>query len=170
MNVIDRGRGVARHRDIAGSPVRTATEIWNVISELIAVTLDRSDEIDADEVRRALDAGAPAGTALIAAGYACSADITVVADPLRLTIRTVSGTDAFRTEADENLNPVPGAATAQGWTVYLPNPAGLGELIEDVVAGTEHLRIGPPPAEAARPATASAADIDLRRLDPARRT
>ena len=60
---------MARHRDIAASPVRTAAEVWGVIRELIAVTLDRSDEIDGDEVRRALDGAAPAGTALVAAGY-----------------------------------------------------------------------------------------------------
>lgn len=161
---------MARHRDIAASPVRTVAEAWAKIRELIAVTLDRSDDIDGDDVRRALDGAAPAGTALIAAGYTSTADITVVAAPLHLTIRTAGGTDAFKAEADENLNPVPGAATAQDWMVYLPNPAGLASLIEDVVATSAHLSAEPPPPEASDAKSSSATTIDLRRLDPSRRT
>lgn len=160
---------MARHRDIAASPVRTAADTWAVISELIAVTLDRSDDIDGDDVRRALDAATPAGTALVAAGYTGSADITVVAGPLHLTIRTVAGADAFKTEADENHNPVPGAATAKDWTVYLPNPAGLASLVEDVAAGSEHLSTDSPPAEPSNASNSTSATIDLRRLDPSRR-
>lgn len=162
---------MARHRDIAASPVRTAAETWGIICELVAVTLDRSDGIDGDDVRRALDGAAPAGTALIAAGYTGTADVTVVAAPLHLTIRTVAGTDAFKAEADENLNPVPGGATAQDWMIYLPNPAGLASLIGDVVATSDHLSVGPPPPpDAADVESASATTIDLRRLDPSRRT
>ncbi len=162
---------MARHRDIASSPVRTAADTWGVICELIAVTLDRADGIDGNDVRRVLDGAAPAGTALIAAGYTDTADVTVVAAPLHLTIRTVSGTDAFKAEADENLNPVPGAATAQAWMVYLPKPAGLASLIEDGVAMSGQLSAEAPPSPAAADAkTASATAIDLRRLDPSRRT
>ena len=161
---------MARHRDIAASPVRTAAEAWGIISELIAITLDRSDEIDGADVRRTLNGVAPAGTALVAAGYTCADDVTVVAAPLRLTIRTVAGTDAFKAEADENLNPVPGAATAQDWKVYLPRPSGLGSLVDEVVAASEHLSAEPPPPEAEDTKSASATTIDLRRLDPSRRT
>ncbi|MGH2705751.1 MAG: hypothetical protein ACRDJ4_11835 [Actinomycetota bacterium] len=93
-----------------------------VISELIAATPDRSGDIDGDEVRHELDAAALAGTALIAAGYTERADISVVAAPRRLTIRTIAGADAFRAEADENLNPVPGAATANDWDGLLAEP------------------------------------------------
>lgn len=159
---------MGRHRDIAASPVRTAADTWAVIGELIAVTLDRSDDIDGDDVRRALDAAAPAGTALVAAGYTGSANITVVAGPLHLTIRTVAGADAFKTEADENHNPVPGAATATDWTVYLPRPPGLASLVEDVAAGSAHLSTDSPPPEAPS-ANSTTATIDLRRLDPSRR-
>lgn len=161
---------MARHRDIASSPVRTAAETWTVIRELIANTLDRSDQIDGDEVRGVLDSAAPAGVALIAAGYTGTADLTVVAAPLRLTIRTVVGTDAFKAEAEENLNPVPGAATASAWMVYLPNPTGLASLIEEAVAVLEHLSAEPPPAEASTANSSTATTIDLRRLDPSRRT
>jgi len=162
---------VARHRDIAASPVRTAAETWTVIRELIAVTLNRSDEIDGDDVRQALDSAAPAGTALVAAGFTNTADVTVVAAPLHLTIRTIAGPDAFKAEADENLSPVPGAAAAQGWKVYLPNPAGLASLIEDVVASSEHLSAARPPSpDASNAKRATSTTIDLRRLDPSRRT
>lgn len=161
---------MARHRDIAASPVRTAAEAWAIIRELIAITLDRSDEIDGDDVRRALDGAAPAGTALVAAGYTGTADITVVAAPLHLTIRTVSGTDAFKAEEDENLNAVPGAATAQDWMVYLPSPAGLAALVEDVAAGSAHLSADPPPSDASDAKSSATTTVDLRRLDPSRRT
>lgn len=162
---------MARHRDIAASPVRTAAETWTVVRELIADTLDRSDVIDGDQVRRVLDAAAPAGVALIAAGYTGTADVTVVAPPLRLTIRTVAGTDAFKAEADENLNPVPGAATATEWIVHLPKPAGLSSLIDEAVDTSTHLSAEPPPMEVATASSASASPtIDLRRLDPSRRT
>lgn len=160
---------MARHRDVAASPVRTAADTWVVITELVAVTLDRSEDIDGDDVRRALAAAAPAGTALVAAGYTGSADITVVAGPLHLTIRTVTGADAFKAEAEENHNSVPGAATAKDWTVYLPSPAGLASLIEDVAAGSAHLSTDSPPAEASTANKSTTATIDLRRLDPSRR-
>lgn len=160
---------MARHRDVASSPVRTAADTWGVIGELISVTLDRSDDIDGDDVRRVLADATPAGTALVAADYTGSADITVVAGPLYLTIRTVAGADAFETEADENHNPVPGAATAKDWTVYLPNPAGLASLVEDVAAASEHLSTDSPPAEAPNASSSTSATIDLRRLDPSRR-
>lgn len=160
---------MARHRAVAASPVRTAAEAWAAISELVAVTLDRSDDIDGDDVRRTLDAAAPAGTALVAAGYTGSTDITVVAGPLYLTIGTVTGADAFKTQTDENHNPVPGAATAKGWTVYLPNPPGLASLVEDIAAESEHLSADSPPAEASNASNSTSATIDLRRLDPSRR-
>lgn len=161
---------MARHRDIAASPVRTAAETWDVIRDLIAATLGRSEHIDGELVRRVLDDAAPAGTALVAAGYTGGADITLVAAPLRLTIRTVGGSEAFKAHADENLNPVPGAATAQDWTVYLPRPAGLSALVDDVIGGAEHLSSGPPPQEAQESTNSNSAVIDLRRLDPARRS
>ena len=161
---------MARHRDIAASPVRTSAETWDAIRELIAATLARSEHVDGAMVRRTLDHAAPAGTALVAAGYTGGADITLVAAPLRLTIRTVGGYEAFKAHADENLNPVPGAASAQDWTVYLPSPAGLSALGDDVIEGAEHLSSGPPPQEAQESANTSTPVIDLRRLDPARRS
>lgn len=161
---------MARHRDIASSPVRTAAETWTIISELITVTLDRSSAIDGNDVRRALDSAGPAGTALVAAGYTNSDDVTVVADPLRLTIRTVSGAEAFKAEIEENLNPVPGAATAVDWMVYLPKTDGLAPLIEDVVTASDHLSAGAPPAESKKATDVATSTIDLRRLDPSRRS
>jgi len=161
---------VVRHREIAASPVRTAAETWAVIRELIATTLDRSDHIDGDHVRGVLDAAAPAGVALIAAGYTNTVDLIVVAGPLHLTIRTVAGPDAFKIEADENLNPVPGAATASAWMMHLPKPAGLASLIEEAIDASQYLSAEPPPTEVQTAKNSAAATIDLRRLDPSRRT
>ena len=128
-----------RHRKIAGSPVRTANEVWTVITNLVVVTLDRSPDIDGRDVRRTLDAFGAAGRALIAAGKLNTASITLVAVPLRLAIHTVSGEDAFRALEDENLNPVPGASTAADWILHVPRPDGLAALVDEVVQGITHV-------------------------------
>lgn len=157
---------MARRRDIAGSPVRTAGATWTAITELIAVTLGRSSAIEAEAVREALRTVAPAGHALVAGGHLDRARLTVVASPLYLTIGTVSGEGAFRASEEENLSPVPGAADAQAWNLYLPRPAGLGELLDEVADGIDHISTGSPPDE--DEATRGRADalIDLKRLDP----
>ncbi len=80
---------------------------------------------------------AQAGRMLIAAGHLESAPLILVAGDLRLEITTVSGDQAFSLE--ENLNPVPGGATATEWTVHLPSDGPLGTAVRDVVAASEHL-------------------------------
>jgi hypothetical protein len=71
---------------------------------------------------------------------------------------------------EENLSPVPGAATATTWKVYLPSPVGLSDLVAEVVAGSEHASAASPPSESVtKEASASNGAFDLRRLDPKNR-
>lgn len=159
-----------RRRDLAASPVRTAAETWTTLCDLVADTLDRSASIDRESVVTELDRATPAGVALVAGGHTDRLDVTLVAADLRLTVRTVSGADAFRALDDENLNAVPGAATAENWALHLPRPEALAGLIDDVIADTSHLGTGQPSTNDESEDQATAALIDLTRLDPTRRT
>ncbi len=161
---------MSRHRDLAASPVRTAAETWEAIAELVAVTLDPSTTMDVEDVRRTFDAVAPAGLALVAAGHLDRMPLTVIAPPLHLTIGTVTGEAAFRALEDENLNPVPGAATADSWMLYLPRPAGLAGLVDEVAKGVSGVSTAEPPAASAIGAPRSATTVELRRLDPEQRS
>jgi hypothetical protein len=161
---------VARHRDIAASPVRTAAETWTAISNLIASTLDRSPNFSSAHVAAHVESAAPAGRALVAAGYLDRSNLTLIAGPLRLTIKTVSGETAFRALEDENPNPVPGAATCDAWMLYLPTPPGLATLVTEVAAEAEHISSDDPPSDVDATDTKAAAVIDLRRLDPTLRS
>ena len=171
-----------RHREIAASPVRTVGAAWTAITDLAVSTLDQSPNIDGGDVRRTFDAVAAAGHALVAGGQLNDQPLILAAAPLQLAFRTVSGEGAFRTLEDENLNPVPGAATASDWMLYLPRPAGLAALVDEVAAGVAHVSTtelhekgadGVVGASTTEPREKAAPDgfsapptIDLRRLDP----
>jgi hypothetical protein len=161
---------MARHRDIAGSPARTAGETWATIGTLVAATLNKSSSITEGAVTSVMNDLSPAGVALVASGYLQKLPVTVVAEPLYLTITTVEGEEAFSTMAEENLNPVPGAATPTTWKVYLPAPVGLSDLVTEVVADSEHASADSPPAEAlTKEGSTNNGAFDLRRLDPKNR-
>ena len=68
-------------------------------------------------------AAAPAGRMLIAGGHLDRHPLTLIAGLVHCEITTVSGTAALT--AEENLNPVPGAAAAATFTIYLPSPEPL---------------------------------------------
>lgn len=133
-----------RRREIACSPHRSAGDAWQVVSELVAVTLERSPSIDRSTVDAAMEAAAGVGRMLIAGGHVESDPITVVAGPLWLEIVTVSGDRALTIE--ENLNPVPGAATADAWKVHLPAEGPLAKLVRDAAKRDDHLSADEPVA------------------------
>lgn len=159
---------MSRHREIAASPARTAAETWDAMCSVFASTLARSTNIDQADVVATLSSLTPAGLALVAGGHLDRTPLTLVADPLRLTVATVSGERALTVVDNENPNPVPGAATCTDWTLYLPTPTGLASLITEVAAGVPHTTAGEPPAatDAADAAGKTATTIDLTRLDP----
>lgn len=139
-----------RHRTISASPQRTASGAWQVIAELVADTLDRSPDIDRADVQASLDRAARVGLMLVAGGHLEKHRLTLVAGELTLELSTVSGEDAISLE--ENLNPVPGAAQATDWTLYLPAAEPHTKLISEISASDSHLS----DAEPATPVSAAA--------------
>lgn len=161
---------MARHRTVSAVPARTTAATWHAITELVVCTLDRSSDLNGDQVRAELAQVKPAAVALIAGGYTNREALTLRAGPLYLKITTCSGTDALRNLEEENANPVPGAAKATDWTLHLPCPDGHASLLAEVLADLGHVTTDTPPAETkSTEASASPPVIDLTRLDPARR-
>jgi hypothetical protein len=133
-----------RHRGIAAAPVRSASESWQVIAELLEDTLARSEHISATDVADAVTLAGQAGRMLIAAGHLESLPLVLVAADLHLEITTISGDAAFG--LDENLNAVPGCATADDWTLYLPSDGPLAATVRGIAAGSAHLSADSPVA------------------------
>jgi hypothetical protein len=136
---------VQRRREIASSPQRAAGEAWQVIAELAAVTLERSPNIDRATVDTTMAAAGGVGRMLIAGGHLESSPIILVAGQLWLEIVTVSGDRALTVE--ENLNPVPGAATADEWIVHLPAAGSLARIVKDLAKTHDHLSSAEPQAQ-----------------------
>jgi hypothetical protein len=147
-----------RYRVIAAAPVRSASATWEVITGLVADTIATSSALSRSEAEQAMSAAAPAGRMLIAGGHLDQHPLTVVTGLVHCEITTVSGTAALTTE--ENLNPVPGAAGAETFTIYLPSPEPLGPVVSAAVTGHARLSDATPPSEPAAQAT-SAPLIDL---------
>ncbi len=141
-----KGPLVKRHRAVAAAPVRTAGECWSVITSLVADSLTRSPRIDGGDVSAAMAAAAGVGRMLIAGGHLDDQPVVVVAGTMHLSITTVSGDEAFTLE--ENLNPVPGAASADSWTIHLPAADPLAAVVRSGAAASAHLSAEPPPADA----------------------
>lgn len=135
-----------RRREIASSPQRTAGEAWQVLAELVAVTLERSPSIDRSTVDTTMAAAEGAGRMLIGGGHLESSPLVVVAGQLWLEITTISGDGALTLA--ENLNPVPGAATADSWMVHLPAPGPLSKIVKGVAKTADHLSSDEPVAPA----------------------
>ncbi len=155
-----------RRRAIAAAPERRASETWEVISALVADTLERSPSITRADVMAAMETATPAGRILVAGGHLDVHPVVLVASPLHVSITTVSGVAA--TTLDENLQPIPGGATAREWTLYLPTPDPLGDAVRAVAARSPHLSAEEAPADAelsvassTRPADRDAGVIDL---------
>lgn len=131
-----------RRRAIAAGPVRTASEAWKVIIDLLSVTLARAAAIDQDQVRDSFSRLASIGPMLVGPRHLERHDLVLAAGPLELAINTVSGADAL--SLDENLNEVPGAAGAGEWNLWLPEVEPLAAWLETAVKGDRHLHVGEP--------------------------
>jgi hypothetical protein len=152
-----------RHRKIAAAPQRTSAECWQTIADLIRDSLERSPHISADEIETSLGVAAGIGRQLVAGGHLDRERnvVTIIAADLHLSLSTVSGDKALSLE--ENLNFVPGAASAEEWTIYLPTPDPLGPTIEKLAAADAHLSNEKPP-DSGSEAKSSAAVIDTAAL------
>ena len=149
-----------RYRTIAAAPVRSASATWQVITGLVADTIATVRRAFPVRSRAGHVAAAPAGRMLIAGGHLDRHPLTLIAGLVHCEITTVSGTAALTTE--ENLNPVPGAAGAETFTIYLPSPGPAGSR----GIGRRRRRAPPPVRRQPRPPrrrpTASSAPlIDL---------
>lgn len=133
-----------RYRTIAGSPVRSASDAWDVFKNLLAETLERSSDVSEGSINSELAVLEGIGPALIAGGHLESDGLVLCDAGLHVTF-TFAISDAA-TKVEENLNPIPGGASAtKAWTLYIPLP---GTLDSSVIAASEkssHLSVENPP-------------------------
>jgi hypothetical protein len=136
-----------RIRFIAAAPVRSASEAWQVVSTLLADTLECSSSVPIGSVGKELAFLKGLGPALIAGGHLESKGLVLVDQGLHLTIRVLTADAAL--DVEENLNPVPGGASAtDGWTLYLPPAGPLDSAVEVAVKNSPHLSADGPSASA----------------------
>ena len=102
-------------RRINASPVRTASEVWQVIAALIAPS-------EASEARAELRAVTGVACSLIAAEAMKSAPIVVWGVGPRVRIYCLYDEDAMAGD-QANENALPADVTAGNWTMSLPCPA-----------------------------------------------
>jgi hypothetical protein len=158
-----------RTRTIKGSPHRTASAAWAELERMVLETLAPADAIDDADAADALASLAGIGPTLIASGVLNDRSVVLRALPLQLEITVSLGNAALT--GDENLGKVPGAATAEAWALYIPDPDPYTTQVQAAVAAHDALRTGrapaaPAPADAAAVAAASAVDADaLRRIN-----
>lgn len=136
----------ARHRQIAGPPVRSATQTWITIADLVRDTIKPAQQLDAEDARGVVMGAMSVGRVLVSGGHLADGGLVLVAGGLRLELTVVSGTAA--TTLKENLNTVPGAASAGDWTLYLPAPDLVAGWVADAVKTSAHLSDEVPPDEA----------------------
>jgi hypothetical protein len=136
-----------RTRLIAAAPVRSAAEAWRIVTKLLVDTLERSSSIPAGSVGKELALLKGLGPALIAAGHLESKGLVLVDTGLHLAIRVLTADAAL--EVEENLNPVPGGASAtDAWTLYLPSAGPLDSAVKAAVKNSIHLTTDAPPSSA----------------------
>ena len=88
---------------------------------------------------------------------------------LHATVTVVTADAAL--EVEENLNPVPGGASAtDGWTLYIPLPGALDASVEAAVKRSSHLSVETPPksapaAKAKKREAGSMIDLDALRKE-----
>jgi hypothetical protein len=136
-----------RTRLIAAAPLRSAFEAWQVVSRLLADTLEKSPSIPIGSVCQELAVLKGLGPALIAGGHLEAKGLVLVDQGLHLTIRVLTADAAL--DVEENLNPVPGGAGAtEGWILHLPSAGPLDGVVASAVKKSVHLSTDAPPASA----------------------
>ncbi len=134
-----------RTRSIAAAPIRSAAEVWKLVTTLLTDSLERSPAIVAGSVADALAPLNGLGPALIAGGHLETKGLVLVDGGLHVTILVMTSDAALAVE--ENLNPLPGGAAAtDGWMLYLPAVEPLKSSISGAVKNSKHLSAATPPA------------------------
>jgi hypothetical protein len=136
-----------RTRLIAAAPVRSASEAWSVVCRLISDTLERSPSIPNGSVVAELQRLNGLGPVLIAGGHLEKDGLVLVDEALSVTIQVLTADAAL--EVEENLNPVPGGASATAdWKIYLPDAGPLSPALDSRIKGATHLSTAKPQASA----------------------
>lgn len=157
-----------RTRTIKGSPQRSASAAWAELERMVLETLAPAGAIADTDVVAAFSALRTVGPTLVATGVLSDRPVVLRALPLQLEITVSLGNAALT--GDENLGKVPGAATADAWTLYIPDPEPYTTQVQDAVAAHDALRAGrapaaPAPVAAGAVAGGAAVDADaLRRI------
>jgi hypothetical protein len=154
-----------RTRTVAGSPYRSASEAWSVITQLLVDTLERSPNILEGTVAVELSPMAGLGAALVSSEILDRVPLILVAGDLELAIGAKGGDEAF--SVDENLDPVVGGAKApSNWILYLPAEGRTVSDCEKAAARSAHLSTGSPPrtAKTNESATATVDSLDAEAL------
>ena len=144
-------------------------QAWKVVTTLFADTLERSPEVPAGSVCAELAALDGLGPALIAGGHLESNGLVLCDAGLHVTVTVVTADAAL--EVKENLNPVPGGASAtNGWMLHLPLPGALDASVATAAKRSSHLSVEPPPtsAPASKKREGSAIDLDALRDEAAK--
>jgi hypothetical protein len=141
-----------RRREVAAAPERSAGQAWDAVSALLRDTLLSSAHVDEAEVDRALSVARSSGLALIAGGHLDREPLVLVGAPVHLSITTVSGDRALTLEENSS---VPGGASIEGWTLYLPTPEPLSASVRATAASHSRLSASEPPSDAEQSAKAT---------------
>jgi hypothetical protein len=130
-----------RTRFIAAAPVRSASEAWDIVCQLLTSTLERSASVPSGSVATELQRLKGLGPALIAGGHFEKAGLLLTDVDLDVSIQILTGDAAL--DVEENLNPIPGGASAtNGWKIYLQEPGPLSTAVTAAVNGSAHLFSG----------------------------
>ncbi|MEV6963885.1 hypothetical protein AB0M47_02140 [Hamadaea sp. NPDC051192] len=103
---------------------------------------------------------------MIAAGHLEAAPMVLVSGSLHVSITVATG--AAVSSAEENLNPVPGGASATtDWMLYLPNPVSFSTPLASAVSQSSHLSVATPPDDSDRSGEVSSKKsmVDLSALE-----
>jgi hypothetical protein len=153
-----------RSRHVPADPVRSTSETWEAIRELIDEGLG---SVKAAEIESAFTDARKVGSYLVRSETLAEEPLTVVAGSAAWDIYTLHGEKAARAEEPGAL---PGAAGEAGWTMYLPVPSGAPFDAAEISGLHARIEAGPAPAEAGLTKAAEPVRLsDLVDLDGLRR-
>jgi len=114
-----------------------------VLCKLLSDTLERSPSLVPGSVTSELQCLKGVGPALIAGGHLEQEGLVLMDVDLYVTVQVLTSDAALA--LTENLNPIPGGASATtGWTVYLPSSGPLKAAVQAAVKNSAHLSTDEP--------------------------
>ena len=150
-------------RIIPGRPVNDAATVADKVIDLIALTLDRSPDFDAQTIRDELTLARATLALLASGGHLPRGELVLVAPGLRLRIDVPVGEDAIA--AGENTDAPRGSGAATTWTLHVPRPDGLASMVLHMERSCPHVSGDLAPDEAPEVEGQTVAQtIDLSRL------